>query len=262
MMRGIASLVVTLALLSACASDGSGPAGGTSAPRRTLTVFAAASLTDAFSEVADGFESAHPGLDVTFNFAGSHILRAQIEAGARADVFASANTREMETLVSGGLVTEAPQTFLTNRLVIITPADNPAGLSRFEDLARPGLKLVLAAEEVPAGRYTRQTLGKVGADFESQVLSNVVSKETDVKQVLAKVKLGEADAGIVYASDPVSSVPIKVIEIPDAFNVLAEYSIAPLADAPQPELALAFVAFVLSPQGQSILQKWGFSPVR
>lgn len=253
-MKRTPALILTLVLLSACA---------TNAPRSVpvqLTVFAAASLTESFGEIATAFEASHPGVNVTLNFAGSNTLRAQIDHGAQADVFASANIKEMDALVSSGLVAQdAPQTFLTNRLVVITPADNPAKLSTFDDLSRPGLKLVLAAEDVPVGRYARQMLDNVGADFKVKVLTNVVSNETDVKQVVAKVQLGEADAGIVYASDAVAAPELPVIEIPSKWNVLAEYPIAALKNAPQPKLADEFVAYVLSTDGQGILKKWGFS---
>ena len=131
-----------------------------SAPEpRTLTVFAAASLTDAFTEIGAAFEAANPGVTVTFNFAGSQALRTQIEEGAPADVFASASGKEMDTLVTGSFVAQdVPQIFLTNKLVVILPADNPAALEKLEDLAKPGIKLVLAAEEVPVGKYARQAL--------------------------------------------------------------------------------------------------------
>ena len=254
-MKRIVTLILTLILLSACASTIPQPASV------TLTVFAAASLTESFSEMAAAFEAAHPSVDVSLNFAGSNTLRAQIEQGASANVFASANNKEMDALVTDGLVSaDAPQPFLTNRLVIITPTDNPAGVATIEDLAAPGLKLVPAAEEVPVGRYTRLMLDNAGADFKEQVLANVVSNESNVKQVVAKVQLGEADAGIVYASDAVAAPELPVIEIPSKWNVVAEYPIATLKNAPYPELADEFVAFVLSPQGQAILQKWGFSP--
>ncbi len=262
-MKRILALTLTLIFVSACASNVPQPASASSAPQRTLTVFGAASLTEAFGEIATVFETAHPGVEVLLNFAGSNTLRAQIESGAQADVFASANTNEMKTLVASRLISaDAPQIFLTNRLVIITPADNPAGLSTLDDLARPGLKLVLAAKEVPVGMYTRQMLGNVGADFKTQTLANVVSNETNVKQVLAKVQLGEADAGVVYASDAVSAPGLPVVEIPSEWNVLAEYPIATLKEASHPELAAEFVAFVLSPEGQAILQNWGFSSVK
>jgi molybdate transport system substrate-binding protein len=259
-MKPIPAFILTLALLSACASNVHQSVSGSSARQRTLTVFAAASLTESFSEIATAFEASHPGGKVMLNFAGSNTLRAQIETGAQADVFASANTREMDTLVEIGLVNvDEKVIFLTNHLVVITPADNPARLSSFEELAHPSLKLVLAAEEVPVGRYARQVLDNAGPEFKAHALANVVSNENTVKQVVAKVQLGEADAGIVYASDAIAAPELPVIEIPPELNVLAEYPIAVLKNAPHPELADAFVAFVLSPQGQAILQKWGFS---
>jgi molybdate transport system substrate-binding protein len=230
-----------------------------------LTVFAAASLTDAFSEIGSNFEAAYSGVTLVFNFAGSQALRTQIEEGAPADVFASANMAEMETLVAGGqVVSGTPRTFLTNKLVIIVPAENPAGLEKIEDLARPGVKLVLAAEEVPVGRYSRQALDQIndyfGRDFKDQALANVVSNEDNVRQVVAKVQLGEADAGIVYTSDAVAATELKTIEIPAELNVVAEYPIAALTQSEHAELSEAFIAYVLSPEGQAILQTWGFSP--
>jgi molybdate transport system substrate-binding protein len=230
-----------------------------------LTVFAAASLTDAFTEIGASFEAAHPGVTVTFNFAGSQALRTQIEEGAQADVFASANAKEVDTLVTGGLIDQtAPQVFLTNKLVVILPADNPASVETLQDLADPGLKLVLAAEEVPVGNYARQSLelmnAEFGADFNDNVLSNVVSNEDNVKQVVAKVQLGEADAGIVYTSDAIAAPDLKQIDIPAELNVIATYPIAPLTGASDSELALDFINYVLSADGQAVLQKWGFLP--
>ena len=260
-MKHYAGLILILGFLSACASNASRPASTKSAPPITLTVFAAASLTEAFSEIKTAFEAATPGVDVALNFAGSNTLRAQIEQGAQADVFASANQKEMGKLTKIGLVNmDKKFDFLSNKLVVITPQNNPANLSALDELSRPGLKLVLAAEEVPAGQYARQVLENAGQDFKAQVLANVVSNESNVKQVVAKVQLGEADAGIVYESDAVSASELQVIEIPAEWNVLAEYPIAPLVHAPHPELADAFIEFVLSPEGGAILKKWGFSP--
>jgi molybdate transport system substrate-binding protein len=232
----------------------------------TLNIFAAASLTDAFAEIGVNFEAANPGVTVTFNFAGSQALRTQIEEGAPADVFASANTKEMDTLVAGAFVAnDAPQMFLTNELVIIVPEGNPAGVDNVESLSRLGLKLVLAAEEVPVGRYSREAFdlmnAQFGSDFKDKVLANVVSNEDNVKQVVAKVQLGEADAGIVYTSDAVPAPELPVVEIPAEMNVIAEYPIAPLTAATNPDLAAAFVEYVLAPEGQAVLQKWGFGPV-
>jgi molybdate transport system substrate-binding protein len=234
---------------------------------QTLTVFAAASLTDAFSEIGKGFEAANPGVTVTFNFAGSQALRTQIEEGAPADVFASASGKEMDTLVTDKFVTEGlPQIFLTNKLVVILPANNPAGLLKLEDLVKPGIKLVLAAEAVPVGNYARQSLDKMnasfGTGFKDKVLANVVSNEDNVKQVVAKVQLGEADAGIVYTSDAIAAPDLKTIEIPSELNVIAKYPIAPLVKSTHADLAKAFADYVLSPEGQSPLKKWGFAPAK
>jgi molybdate transport system substrate-binding protein len=229
------------------------------ASRQSVTVFAAASLTESFSELANLFEAEHPNADIILNFAGSNTLRAQIENGAPADIFASANTKEMDALVESGIVAaDAAQIFLHNRLVVIVPANNPAGLNRFDDFRRTDLKLDFAAEEVPVGKYTRQMLANVSAEFSEDVLAQVVSNESDVKQVVAKIQLGEADAGIVYASDAVAAPELVVIEIPAEYNVLATYPIAPLTDSP---LAQTFISFVLSPEGQAVLEKWGFTPI-
>ncbi len=234
---------------------------------QTLTVFAASSLTDAFGEIGKAFEAANPGVTVTLNFAASGALRTQIEEGAPADVFASASGKEMDTLVTGSLVTkDVPQIFLTNKLVVIMPANNPAALEKLEDLAKPGIKLVLAAETVPVGNYARQALDKMngsfGADFKDKVLANVVSNEDNVKQAVAKVQLGEADAGIVYVSDVLAAPELKSIEIPADLNVIAKYPIAPLTKSANADLAAKFVEYVLSAEGQALLQKWGFAPVK
>jgi molybdate transport system substrate-binding protein len=235
---------------------------------RTLTVFAASSLTDAFTEIGRDFESAHSNVTITFNFAGSGTLRTQLEQGAVADVFASANQAEMDNLVTSSLVAaDSSRVFLNNSLLVILPAANPANIQTLQDLATPGIKLVLADTTVPAGKYARQILANMDADpafsptFSARVLANLVSNETNVKQVLAKVQLGEADAGIVYVSDAVAAPELKTIEIPAALNVIAKYPLAVLSNAPQPDLAAKFIDYVLSSDGQAILQKWGFVPV-
>lgn len=234
-----------------------------------LTIFAAASLTEAFTEIGEAFKAAHPGTEVTFNFTGSQQLAQQLAQGAPADVFASANQLQMEAVVEAGRVVAGnPQVFAHNRLVVIYPKGNPAGLAGLRDLAKPGLKLVLAAKEVPVGGYTIQFLEKAsqssdfGADFMDRVLSNVVSYEENVRAVYNKVALDEADAGIVYATDIPKDNPDAVgkVDIPDKLNVVAEYPIAPVNDSSYPELAGEFVAYLLSPQGQEILAEYGFSP--
>jgi molybdate transport system substrate-binding protein len=239
----------------------------TSEPR-TLTIFAAASLTDAFKEIGTNFEAANPGVTVTFSFAGSQTLSTQLTQGATADVFASANHTEMDKLVAANLIAkDTPKDFLTNQLIVILPANNPANVQTLQDLAKPGLKLVLADKTVPAGKYALQILDKMagdptfGADFKTRVLANVVSNETDVKQVVAKVQLGEADAGIAYLSDSVASPDLKTITIPVNLNVIATYPIAALIKTPQPQLAAHFISYVVSAGGQTILKNWGFSPI-
>lgn len=259
--RKLLLTLVFTSLFTACNSPATYP---TKTPEPvTLTVFAAASLTDAFTEIGAAFEAANPGVTVTFNFAGSQGLRTQIEEGAPVDVFASANTKEMDALVAGTFIAQdAPRLFLTNKLVVILPADNPAEIASLEDLEKPGIKLVFAAEEVPAGNYSRQALelmnAAYGADFKDKVLANVVSNEDNVKQVVAKVQLGEADAGIVYNSDAVAAPDLQTIEIPIESNVIAKYPIAPLNESANAEISESFITYVLSDEGQAILAKWGF----
>jgi molybdate transport system substrate-binding protein len=233
----------------------------------TLTVFAAASLTEPFGAMARVFEEDHPGVELLLNFAGSQALRLQIEQGARADVFASANVEHAEALLRAGLI-ERPIIFTHNQLVVIVPATNPGAIERLADLARPGLKLVLAGPNVPVGRYARQSLELLddspvlGANYSSRVLSNLVSEEDNVKGVVAKVRFGEADAGIVYVSDitPDAAADVSFIEIPPEFNIVADYPIARVVDAQAPEPARQFIEFVLSPRGQMILADHGFQP--
>ncbi len=255
-MKRFASLILLLVLFVA----GCAPASTPAPEPVTLNVFAAASLTDAFTEIGNNFQTANPNVTVTFNFAGSQALRTQIEEGAPADVFASASGKEMEALVTGSFVApESSQVFLNNKLVVILPANNPAGIDSIEDLANAGIKIVFAAEEVPVGRYSREALDKMsgmyGSDFKDKVLANVVSNEDNVKQVVAKVQLGEADAGIVYTSDAIAAPELVTIEIPTDINVVAKYPIAPLVESANAELAHAFIAYVLSDEGQAILQK-------
>ncbi len=249
------SLVTALAItVSACASTGN--------TTRTLTVFAAASLTESFKEVGAAFEKENPDVIVTFNFGGSQTLRAQLEQGAAADVFASADQRQMDLAIAAGVIAKSgAKVFATNQLVVITPKDNPAKIETLANLARPNIKIALAAEAVPVGVYTREALTKIeksiGANYKDKVLKNVVSNEDNVKQVMAKVQLGEVDAGIVYRSDVVTASPIHILPIPDDLNVVAQYPVAPLVQSPQKELAEKFIAYLLSTSGQTLLKKWG-----
>ena len=232
----------------------------------TLTVFAAASLTDAFEQIAQSFEAAHPGVDVVFNFGGSSTLATQLVEGAPADIFASANNTQMTVARDGERIGGPARTFARNRLVLIVPADNPANIQSLRDLANPGVQLVLAAPGVPVRDYTDSMLTRMATDpgygetYSSAVLANLVSEEDNVRQVAAKVALGEADAGIVYISDVTPDIRDQVLTlpIPDSFNTLATYPIALTNDAANPDLAQAFVDAVLSADGQSVLEDWGF----
>jgi molybdate transport system substrate-binding protein len=237
---------------------------------QTLMVFAAASLTDAFEDMATTFESEHPGVDVVFNFGGSSALATQLSEGAPADVFASANTKQMGAARDAGRIDGPAHTFAKNRLVVIVPSDNPANIQSLHDLANSGILLVIAAPDVPVRDYTDTMLERLaavpgyGEDYSQAVMANVVSEESDVRQVVAKVALGEADAGVVYLSDVTPDIASEVvtIAIPDAYNTIATYPIALTNDTAQPELAQAFIDYVLSDAGQDILVSWGFISIR
>ncbi len=253
---------ILVLLLSACTTVPS-TVSATPAPV-SLTVFAAASLRDAFSELGGNYTALHPNVRIQFNFAGSQTLRTQIEQGASVDVFASADLSNMSALQSEKLV-QASQIFTRNQLVVILPPNNPAAVSTLQDLAKPGLKLVLAANTVPAGKYALQSLdlmnSEYGQNFKTRVLANVVSNEQDVKAVVAKVSLGEADAGIVYVSDATAVPTLKSIPIPTSLNVMAEYPIAALVNSNHLQTADEFISYVLSAEGQAVLEKWGFTPL-
>lgn len=232
----------------------------------SLTVFAASSLTDAFTELGRAFE-AKTGTKTTFQFAGSQALRTQLENGARADVFASANTAQFDPLVKTSLLNSG-QTFVRNRLAIITPISSR--VNTLADLTRPGLKVVLADKAVPVGDYTRRMLtsidqaGTYGRDYSARVLKNVVSEEPNVRQVAVKVSLGEADAAVVYSTDvtPTLRKNVRVVALPTRFNQVAGYPIGTLKGTPNAAEAQAFVQFVQSTEGQKIMRKWGFVPPR
>lgn len=246
------------------ASHGATPAD--TAQKTELTVFAAASLTGPFTELGRQFEAVN-NVKLRFNFAGSQQLAQQIKEGAPMDVFAAAHQRQMEEVIDAGRVKHGTvQIFARNRLVVIQPQDNPAELSQLQDLAKPGVKLVIAAEAVPVGQYTQEFLAKAAelpeytADYNKDVLRNVVSYEDNVKAVLTKVVLGEADAGIVYSSDVTPEVADRLgrIEIPDELNILAAYPVASINDSSNNRLADQFVAYLLSTEGQAVLLRYGF----
>jgi molybdate transport system substrate-binding protein len=231
-----------------------------------LTVFAAASLRDAFKAIGSAFERGHPGTKVTFSFAASSLLRTQIEQGAPADVFASADMAQMEPLSRAGKVGDVAP-FTRNRLVVVTPAANPGRIQRLQDLARPGLRLLITAEQVPIGRYTRRSLAEMsgarglGSDFQRKVLANVVSREANVRGLLTKVELGEADAAIVYASDAVSAgQKVKTVAIPARYNEVAVYPVGVVVASAHGNDARAFARYLRSRPAQAILKRHGFQP--
>ncbi len=225
-----------------------------------LLVFAASSLREAFTDLARSFEREHPAVRVQLQFSGSQELRTQIENGAPADVFASADPKDMEGLVAQGLARDAA-VFARNEPVIVVPAADPAHIRGLEDLPR-AKRIAIGAPEVPIGAYTLRILDnaekRYGPGFRAQVEAHVVSRELNVRQVLAKVSLGEADAAIVYRTDAAVARDVAVIGIPPDLNVVAEYPIAALTRSKTPGLASGFVALVVSPAGREILRRHGF----
>jgi len=257
---------VALALVSlvatACPDDGPNAGSGDTASAREgadLTVSAASSLTDAFTEIGRAFETANPGTAVTFNFGPSDGLAAQIDQGAPVDVFASASPTWMDSVQDDGPGVTDRADFAQNRLAIIVPVDNPAGIENLDDLTEDHVQLVLAAEGVPAGDYAREMLREAGI-YEA-ALANVVSNEEDVRAVITKLIAGDADAGIGYVTDvtPAVSDRVTLIPIPDAVNVIATYPIAAVNGTQEVDLAKGFVDFVLG-DGQRTLAEYGFLP--
>lgn len=255
----VAVLLVAAPALASCATGAQGrladppAAGARSGSDLTgdLLVFAAGSLTEAFEELGGAFRHVHPDVDVMFSFAGSQVLARQIAHGAPADVFAAAAPAQTDWLVDRGVVAGEPRVLASNRLAIVVAAGNPLGIRTLADLARPDVTFVMAAEEVPAGHYARAVLR--AADVEV----SPASLEIDVRAVLSRVVLGEADAGIVYASDVAVGDGVASVEIPPARNVAVTYMAAIPRDAPNPRAAGAFVGFARSPDGQAILRRHG-----
>jgi len=257
--RFVAPVIGLVLVLSACSSNSGSGASGSPSGGAALTVFAASSLKGALTKIGADFSAANPGDTVTFNFAASDDLAAQIQSEGTADVFASASGKYMDQVqqkpgVSGRV------DFAQNRLVIITPPDNPTSITSIDDLAKPGVQLVLAAKGVPVGDYAREVLTNAGIDAAAE--ANVVSNEEDDASVVAKITSGEADAAIVYASDVTDQVAptVKAIQIPDAINVIATYPIAVVTGTANGDAAQAFVDYVTGSRGQATLSTFGFLP--
>lgn len=239
--------------LAGCGSDDSAADPGGAGVTGDITVFAAASLTESFTRLGKDFEAAQPGVQVTFNFAGSSALAQQINEGAPADVFASAAQKNMDQVTDTGSVTARPVTFATNTLEIAVPAGNPAGITGLADFAKADLKIALCAEQVPCGAASAKVLDAAGITAAPDTL------EQDVKAVLSKVSLGEVDAALVYRTDVLAAGDrVEGIEFPEADKAVNEYPIAVCAEAPNPDTAQSFVDYVLSGKGRAVLTEAGF----
>lgn len=251
MKKVVATLAGVALLITGCGSESSG---SSSAPEaKTLTVFAAASLTESFNAVKTEFEAAHPGVTVKYSFGGSSTLVQQLTNGAKADVFASADQANMDKAVKGGVIDGTPTVFATNKLTIAVAPGNPKGLKTFADLAGLGLKVVVCAAQVPCGSATQKVEKNTGVTIKP------VSEEQDVKQVLTKVESGDADAGLVYVTDAnTAGGKVAQVDFPESAQAINNYPIAVLKDAPEADLATEFEQFVLGAQGKQELTKVGF----
>ena len=249
------SLVAALALAGCGGSDASSGGSGGSSDKETgtLNVLAAASLTETFTSLAKDFEADHPGVTVKLAFDSSATLAEQVTQGAPADVLATADEATMQTVVDAGGTEGDPQLFATNHLQMVVPKDNPANIQQFSDLEKPGVKYVVCVDTAPCGKLAAKVLAATGIKAEP------ASEEVDVKAVLSKVELGEADAGLVYATDAVAGGDkVKPVDIPTSNENLNSYPIAALADAKKPELAKEWVDLVTGTQGQQALADAGF----
>ena len=261
MEKRIIGVMIAVLLLAASAGYAQEP--------KELTVFTATSLTGAFSEIGQMYKN-ETNISVSFNFDGSQALRAQIENGAYADVFASANQKQMKAIENDGLMNNSSIVIFTkNKLSLIVPKGNPAKIVNLSDLAKPGLKIVMGTKDVPVGDYALQILSKLsndsayGPDYKTKVLANVISQETNVNYVVTKVALGEADVGFAYVSDITKNLTSKVdkIDIPDEYNVVAQYPMGVLLESKYPVESQEFISRVLSDKGKAVLEKYGFAPV-
>ncbi len=261
-------------LVAACSSAGSTRRGvsercATSRARRRrgdLTIFAAASLKNMLAEAETAYEAANPGTDLTISTDSSSALETQIEQGAPADVFLSADTTNPQKLVDGGFASGEAIPFAGNKLTVIVPTDNPAGIQSPADLAKPGLRIIAAGDEVPITKYATQLVENLAAEaddpegFAAAYVANVASKEDNVSAIVSKIELGEGDAGIVYVTDAAASDEVTPIEVPDAANVPATYAGVVVGESPNQDAAAAFLDWLTGPDGQAVLSSFGFLP--
>jgi molybdate transport system substrate-binding protein len=236
---------------------------------KEITVFTAASLTGVFSDIGQMYKN-ETNISVVFNFDGSQALRTQLENGAYADVFASANKKQMNALKNGGLMNNSSVVIFTrNKLSLIVPKDNPAKIGSLSDLAKPGLKIVMGTKDVPVGDYALQIISNLGnnssygPDYKAKVLANVISQETSVNYVVTKVALGEADVGFAYVSDITEELANKVdkVGIPDEYNIIAEYPMGILLESKYPAESQEFMNLIMSDESKTVLEKYGFAPM-
>ena len=274
--RSIVFLTAVLFVIGACSSSGASTA-PTSAPSVApseapsvtpvaLTIYGAASLKGALDATKPVYEAAHPGVTLTISTDASSTLETQIEQGAPADVFLSADTKNPQTLVDKGLAVAPAVNFASNKLTVIVPIANPAGIKTPADLARSGVKIIAAGDAVPITKYANQLVANLArlpgypANFDAAYHANIVSKEDNVKAVVAKLELGEGDAAIVYVTDAQASTKAASIDVPDAANVLATYAGVVVKASPNPAAAQAFLTWFAGPDGQAILRAFGFLP--
>jgi molybdate transport system substrate-binding protein len=262
------SMAILVLVLSACSggSASSHVASSTSAASVGLTIYGAASLKGALEKAKAAYETANPGTTLTIATDSSSALETQIEQGAPADVFLSADATNPKKLVDKGLADGGPVTFAGNELTVIVPSDNRAGITSPVDLAKPGIKVIAAGDEVPITKYATQLVGNLAkepgypADFVAAYTANVASKEDNVKAVVAKVELGEGDAGIVYVTDARASTKVTAIDVPDSANVPATYDGVVVKRSSNVAAAKAFLAWLAGADGQAILSDLGFLP--
>jgi molybdate transport system substrate-binding protein len=256
-LRAVALAAAAALALGGCGSSAAS-SGGFTAPGKpaisgTITVFAAASLTESFTKIGKDFEAANPGVTVKFNFGGSSALAQQINQGAPADVFASAAPTNMKQVTDTGAITATPVTFVRNTLEIATPAGNPAKITGLADFAKADLKIALCAEQVPCGAAAKKVFDSAGIKAAPDTL------EQDVKAVLSKVSLGEVDAALVYRTDvKAAGSKVEGIPFPEAGKAVNDYPIAACAKAPNSAGAKAFVDYVRSDKGKAVLTEAGF----